>query len=151
MHQSTSPGGLGSYTQMSQDNNVAQGAYRPYMRYKRAPKAYQNLWGVYYGGSRTWEGRQSDLEMNLVFKINSWKRFLFYMQEGRGSDSHPNISQYIYGGRIVQQQLKSQLLQANVFLSARTDCFERSWFLFGIFYDGSILYQNCNTLFHSLV
>ena len=36
----------------------------------REQKIYRALVGVYCGGIRTWNGRYSDTDMNVVYKIN---------------------------------------------------------------------------------
>ena len=46
MRQRTFLGGIGSYTQLRQANNVTQGAYRPYMSFKQETELYQEIGGV---------------------------------------------------------------------------------------------------------
>ena len=72
-------------------NDAAQGAYWLYMSCGFWLKGYQYIEGVYVGGGRKREGRKSDPEMNIVFKINCVGLDTYLYVGGGGHDSYPMI------------------------------------------------------------
>ena len=76
----------------------------------------RDLADVSGGGIKLWNRIHSAKEMNVKsLKLSVLEWSLSHLGEGRGSDTYPMISQPTDGGKIVKQQLKSQLILVNFY------------------------------------